>query len=91
MNLTPRQLIEQINAVSDEYYKLCQEAAEISERKGTAWLELRRECKTNAEADQLWAASADGRRESYLKIYLRGLQAKRGSLVLEYKYNQGIV
>jgi hypothetical protein len=98
MSVTPRQLIEQINAVSDEFFELSQEAASIAERKGTAWLEIR--CSwidkngkplTNAETVKLWEASPDGRREAYLKIYLRGLQAKRGALILEHKMNQGIV
>lgn len=89
MNLTPRALQEQINTISDEYFSLCQEMAEISERKGTAWLEMRSTCDTNAECDQQWNASADGKRENYLKWYLKGLSAKRSSLILEYKANNG--
>jgi hypothetical protein len=91
MALTPRELVEQINALSDEYFKLTQEMASISERSGTAWLELRKQCKTNAEADQQWHATADGRRENFLKWYLKGLQAKRGALILEHKSNSGIL
>jgi hypothetical protein len=87
MSLTPRQLIEQINTLSDEYFKLAQEMAGIAERSGTAWLELRKQCKTNAETDQQWQATADGRRENYLKWYLRGLEKKRGALVLEHQMN----
>lgn len=89
MTLTPRQLSEQINKVSDEYFKLSQELAGIAERKGTAWLQLRKECATNAETDQKWDATADGRREAYLKIYLKGLEKKRGALVLEFRANSG--
>jgi hypothetical protein len=85
--ITPRQLIEQINILSDEYFRLAQEMAAISERSGTAWLELRKRCKTNAEADQIWKATPDGSREAYLKWYLRGLEKKRGSLVLEHQMN----
>lgn len=89
MAVHPSKLIEDINAVSDEFYVLSQELAGIAERSGTAWLEIRKECSTNGEADKLWAATADGRRENYLKIYLKGLQAKRGALILEYKSNAG--
>lgn len=91
MNLTPSKLLEEINKVSDEFYELSQEMGDIAERKGVAWLEIRKGCKTNAEADQTWDASADGRRENYLKWYLRGLQAKRGALILEHKANSGIL
>ncbi len=82
-------LIQKINEVSDEFYEMSQELAGIAERKGTAWLELRRSCKTNAETDQIWAATPDGRRESYLKVYLKGLQARRGALILTWKADNG--
>lgn len=89
MNLTPKSLIESINAISDEYFELCTEMANIAERSGVAWLEIRQTCKTNAEADQAWRTTPDGRREQYLKWYLKGLEKKRAALVMEYKSNQG--
>jgi len=89
MNITPHQLMEQINEISELYFEKCQEAAEIAERKGLVWLEMRKLYKTNAETDQAWDASADGRRENYLKWFIKGLQAKRGALILEHKLNQG--
>ena len=87
--MTPEQLLQQIGTLSDEYYALCEEAGGIAERKGTAWLELRGECKTNAECDQKWAATADGKRENYLKYYLKGVSAKRSSLILRLKADTG--
>ncbi len=87
MDITTRQLQDKINSVSKEFYEKSQELAEIAQNSGTQWLELRKGCKTNAEADQLWRASEIGSREAYLKIYLRGLQAKRGAMVLEQKMN----
>lgn len=87
MVLTPRALIEEINALSDEYYEKSQEMATIAEKKGTAWLELRSTCKTNAEANALWDASELGRRENYLKWYLKGLEKKRGARLTEYRAN----
>lgn len=96
MNLTPAGLIEKINKVSDEYFALSQELAEIAERKGMRWLDIKSENigdkiaprqRTNAEVDKVWEASADGRRESYLKIYLKGLEKLRGALVLEHRAN----
>jgi hypothetical protein len=91
MNLTPEQLQGAINAISEDLYESCQEMAQIAERKGVAWLELRAACKTNGEADKLWDASPDGRRENHLKWAIKGLQAKRGALILEHKSNSGIL
>lgn len=89
MTLTPRQLTEKINVLSDEYFKLSQELAEIAARKGDAWLMLRKESATNAEADQKWNTMSDGKREAYLKIYLKGLEKLRGAHVLEFRANNG--
>ena len=89
MSTTPAQLQEKINLVSDEFYAKSQELADIAERKGTVMLDLIKEHKTRAAAEIYWDATPDGRRESYLKIYLRGLQAKRGAMVLEHKSNMG--
>lgn len=89
MKLLPEQLIEEINRVSDEYFAMSQEMAEIAARSGIAWLELRKKCATNAEADQIWRTTVDGSREAYLKWYLKGLEKKRGALVLEHKANAG--
>lgn len=89
MNLSPKALQEQLNAVSQELFERSQEAAEIAAHTGVAWLELRKQCKTNAEADHLFAASKDGSRMAYLKYYIKGLQAKRGALLQEVKANAG--
>ena len=86
---TIENLLNGIDALSTEYYSLCEEAGELAQRKGTAWLELRASCKTNAECDQKWAATADGKRENYLKFYIKGVQAKRGSLILRLRSEQG--
>ena len=94
-NQTPRMkpnienYIGAISDLSEEYYSLCEEMGQLAERKGEAWLVLRKECKTNAECDQKWAATADGKRENYLKWFVKGLQAKRGSLILRLKSEQG--
>ena len=90
-SLTPRQLQDSLNAISDELYTLTQEAAAIAGRTGTAWLEIRKGCKTNAEADQLFAATPDGRRMASLKWLVKGMQAKRGAIKMELEANAGKV
>lgn len=87
--ITPAQLQESINTLSEEYFKLSQELADIAYRKGIEWLKIRATTKTNSEADQTWDATADGRREAYLKIYLKGLEKLRGARILEWKSNNG--
>ena len=95
MNITPQKLTEDINRISEEYYRLSQELAEISGRKDIMWLEIRRDnsvqnkSPSNGLVDKLWGATADGRREAYLRIYLRGLEKLRGARVLEHKANMG--
>ena len=85
----PRDLVEDINTLADEYYKLSDELGQIAERSGTAWLELRKTCKTNAEADQLWNTTPDGRREAYLKFYLKGLEKLMQARRLAYQLLEG--
>lgn len=88
-NTTEKMLVADINEISEEYFTLSQELAYIAERKATEWLNLRRSCKTNSETDYTWDATSDGRREAYLKIYLKGLEKLRGARVLEYRANSG--
>lgn len=89
MTITPRLLQEKINTISDDIFEACQEMATIEERSGTAWLELRATCSTNAETEQKWKTTADGKRQGYLKWWIKGLQARRGAYILEYKANSG--
>lgn len=80
---------EALNKISDESFALHQELAGIRERSGEAKLELMRTCKNGKEIDMRWAATPDGRRESYLEVYLKGLSHKRTALILETKANAG--
>ena len=89
MKLTTEQLIEQLNAISDESFMLHQELATLNARMDTLWLGLRSECKTDKECDRKFGATADGQRATYLKYYLRGLANKRGALLEESKNNRG--
>ena len=88
--MTPQILQQKINEISDEYFEVCQEMASISERHGAGWLEHRATCKTDNEAKMRWEATADGKREGYLKWYIKGLSAKRSALILEHRMNQNL-
>lgn len=87
--MTPKFIVDQIARLSDEYFKYSIEMGEIAERSGVAWLETRKTCPTNAETDKVWSGTADGRREAYLKWYLRGLEKKRGALILQLRMMEG--
>ena len=89
MNLTPRQLQEQLSAISDESFTLHQELATIAERSGDAKLELMKTCESAKEIEMKYDATPDGKRAAYLKIYLRGLSHRRTALIEESKSNRG--
>lgn len=89
MNLTPRALQETLNAISEESFSLHMELAEISTRSADAKFELMKDGSNGKKVDMLYAATADGKRENYLKIYLKGLSHKRTALIEECKANRG--
>lgn len=89
MATTPRQLQEQLTAISDESYQLHQELAELSSKSADAKFELMRDGSNGKRVDMLYAATEAGKRENYLKIYLKGLSHKRTSIIQELKANSG--
>lgn len=91
MKLTPAQLQEQLEAVSQESFELHQELAIINSEMDMVWLKLRKECKTDKECDRVMGATEKGQRATYLKYYLRGLANKRTALIEESKNNRGSI
>ena len=89
MNITPRQLQEKLNAISEHSYKLHQELADLTMKAADAKLELMKTCKSGKEVDMFYAATENGKRENYLKVYLKGLSHKRTALIMETKANSG--
>lgn len=85
--LSPRELQDQLSAISDESFELHQELASIAERSASAKFILMETCKNGKEVDMRYANTEDGRRESYLKVYLKGLSHKRTALIMEMKAN----
>ena len=89
MNLTPRQLQDQLNTISDESYRLHMELATLESELDTTWLGLRSSCETDGECTRKLGATEKGKRRAYLKIYLKGLSHKRTALIQESKANSG--
>lgn len=89
MKLTPLQIQEALNKISEESYELHQELATLESALDTTWLELRASCKTDGECTRKLGATEKGSRRAYLKIYLKGLGHKRTALIQESKANSG--
>lgn len=91
MKLTPEQIANALNTISDESFELHQELATLNAKMDIDWLALRRDCKTDKECDRKLGATTNGQRTTYLKYYLRGLANKRTALIEESKNNRGII
>lgn len=89
MKLTLQQLQEELNRISNESFAKHQELAELVMRAADAKLELMKTCKNGKEVDMRYAATDDGKREAYLKVYLKGLSHKRTAILEEEKANRG--
>lgn len=88
-NLTPRQVQDQLTAISDESYEKHQELAELSMLAAEAKLELMKTCKNGKEVDATFNATIEGKRIIFLTIYLKGLSHRRTALIQETKANSG--
>lgn len=89
MKLTPSQLQEQLNQISEESFELHQELASLSARSADAKFALMATSKNGKEVDMKYAATEDGKREIYLKTFLKGLSHKRSAIIMEIKSNSG--
>lgn len=87
MNLTPRQLQDKLNAISDESYEKHQELAELSMKAADTKLQLMLNCKNGKEVEMRFDATPEGKRINFLNIYLKGLSHKRTALIQETKAN----
>lgn len=87
MKLTPTQLQEQLNRISEESYEKHQEMALLALQSADTKLELMKTCKSGKEVEMKYEATENGKRELYLKIYLKGLSHKRTAIIQEIKSN----
>ncbi len=87
--MNPIELSKKISELSEAYYQSSMEMGDIAARSGTAWLELRKGCKTDKECDRKWEVTADGKMESYLKWYLKGLEKSISAKKMELRILTG--
>jgi len=79
----PSELAEKRRYMALEYGKKITELAEVKNRKADEILILLAEHKTVAKANLFYAVTEDGKRETYLTLYLKGLLEKMRALKTE--------
>lgn len=72
--MNPHQLAERRVALSAEYSAASEELGKLKANRAIQWLLIRKECKTDKEADNTWAASEQGQREIILSFKCKGLE-----------------
>ena len=78
--LPPRLLSEELLRLSEAYQESSKEAATVSSMKDTEWLELRKTCNSDKECDRRWGATENGKRDAYLRYYLKGLEKRMSAI-----------
>lgn len=74
MNENPAELSAHNMRLSQEYNRASQELGKLKKDRAIMWLTFRAKCKTDKEADNMWAASTDGQRELELTYLCKGLE-----------------
>jgi len=74
MTENPAQLSEHNMLLSREYNEASKELGRLKQQRAVKWLELRKDCKTDKEADNVWAATPEGQREIELTYLCKGLE-----------------
>lgn len=77
---SPRELSEEQLQLSSEYQTASTEAGEIASKKDLEWLALRKTCDSDKECDRRWGATPEGRRETYLRFYMKGLEKRMSAI-----------
>lgn len=80
--MPPGQLSEIRLELAGHYSLLADELQEILKIKPEKWIEIRKMVKSSAEADMLWAASEEGKREMALKWQLKVVEKLMSSIRL---------
>lgn len=79
MEHNPHSLANEQYEMSVRFAELSEELGALESKKAVAWLEARKECKTDREADRLIDASTEGQRATELRFLLKGIASKLSS------------
>jgi hypothetical protein len=77
--ISPHELAESQYTMSQEYSKLSAELGGLRKNKSIAWLELRKNCDTDKQAEMLWESSEEGQRATQIPFILKGLEKEMSS------------
>lgn len=80
MTPTPHELAAELERLSGEFSALTEEASKLDMARPLALLEYRATVKTNAEAQNLFDASPNGQRLTYLKWMLSAKSSRMSAL-----------
>lgn len=72
--MQPHELSERNMLLAREYNEASKELGKLKQQRAVKWLEIRKSCKTDKEADNQWAASPEGQRELELSFLCKGLE-----------------
>lgn len=91
---TPTEIADERIKLAYEYARLGERLAEIELEKAHKWQDIRKECKSVAEADRMWDTTELGQEEILIKSKMRTHKTKISALktkldVLNHEsYNQ---
>lgn len=72
--MNPHSIAEEQYQMAQKYSELSAELGKIEMRRATAWLEARKQAKTDKEADRVVDSSPAGQRAVELKFTLKGME-----------------
>ena len=78
--MDPHQLSEKGLALAAEYRRATEELAGLKKAHGVRWLEIRKNTKTDKEADMHMSATPVGQREIELMYLLKGIEKEIGAV-----------
>ncbi len=72
--MNPHLLAEKRVQLSAEYARDSERLGELKAYRAVRWLLVRKDCKTDKEADRTWEASSEGQEEMKLQYKTKGME-----------------
>lgn len=77
---SPHQLAERRVELSAQYARDSERLGEIKAYRAIRWLVIRKDCKTDKEADRTWEATPEGQEEMKLQYKTKGMEKEISAL-----------
>lgn len=78
--MNPRTLAERRVQLSADYSAATERLGQLKADRAIRWLVIRKDCKTDREADRTWEAMPDGQEEIKLTYKCKGLEKEISSI-----------